>query len=202
MFTGIIGQIGIIKAIRHPKNLIVLDVDAGVLAKSVKLGDSVAVNGVCLTATAKKGRVVSFDLMKETIVQTSLKSAGVGGGVNLELALKANSRFGGHFVTGHVDEMGTIKSIERDKNWVAFTIAASKAVLRYIVPKGSVAVDGVSLTVGKVGKADFSVYLIPYTLKATNLSARNSGDLVNIETDILAKYVLAEAQTGLGIKQV
>ena len=134
--------------------------------------------------------MVAFDLMKETIEKSSLKGLKVGNGVNLELALKANSRFGGHFVTGHADETGIIKSIERKANWTAFTITISKSNHKYLVPKGSVTIDGISLTVGKVGKTDFSIYLIPYTLKITNLSAKKPGDPVNIETDILAKYIL------------
>jgi len=190
MFTGIIGQRGIVKSVQRRNNLIVVQVDAGPLAKDIQLGDSVAVNGVCLTAAAKKGKVVSFDMMKETIAKTSLRDAAAGSAVNLELALTAKSRFGGHFVTGHVDEAGTIKAIERKPNWVAMTITVSKANRKYLVPKGSVTIDGISLTIGKVGKRDFSVYLIPYTLKVTNLSAKKSGDAVNIETDILAKYML------------
>jgi len=189
MFTGIIEQLGTIKAIEQKQNLIVLKVDALKLAKDIQVADSVAINGVCLTATEKKGRVVSFDLMKETIEKTSLKGVGIGGGVNMELALKANSRFGGHFVTGHVDDVGYIKEILKDKNWVEFVISVSSSNLKYIVPKGSVTVDGISLTVGKVTKNHFSVYLIPYTLKVTNLGGKKVGDSVNIETDILAKYI-------------
>ncbi len=190
MFTGIIEQLGIIKAIRRQKNLIVLDVDAKSLARSIKLGDSVAINGVCLTATARKGTVISFDLMKETIEKTSLRVVETGSGVNLELALKADSRFGGHFVTGHVDEVGTIKSIENKPNWVAMTITVSNAISKFLVTKGSVTLDGISLTVGKLGQGTLSVYLIPYTLKVTNLGAKKKGDPINIETDILAKYIL------------
>ena len=176
MFTGIIEKLGIVKAMRRHKNLIILDVDAGGMAKAVKLGDSVSVCGVCLTVTAKRGKVISFDLMKETIEKTSLKVLANGHGVNLELALKANSRFGGHFVTGHVDETGFIRSMERKPNWVAITVTASKTIRKHLVPKGSVTLDGISLTVGRLGKADFSVYLVPYTLKATNLSAKKPGD--------------------------
>ena len=189
MFTGIIARSGIVKTIRPRKNLIVLDVDTAKLAQGIQLGDSVAINGVCLTATAKKNGVVSFDLMKETIEKTSLRDLAAGDKVNLELALKAEGRFGGHFVTGHVDEVGIIKSIERRPNWVAMTITISKTNRKYLVPKGSVTIDGVSLTVGNAAKGDFCVYMIPYTLKTTNLSAKKPGDLVNIETDILAKYV-------------
>jgi riboflavin synthase len=191
MFTGIIEQLGIVKAVNVQKNLIVLIIDVGALAGSIKLGDSVAINGVCLTAAVKKGKHIHFDLMKETIDATSLKQLKAGSRVNLELAMKADSRFGGHFVTGHVDELATIKSIGRDKNFVAITIGISASLRKYLVTKGSVAIDGISLTVGKVAKNDFTVYLIPFTLKATNLGERKVGDVVNIETDILAKYILA-----------
>lgn len=189
MFTGIIAQLGIVKFIRRQRNLIILGVDTGKLSSQIKTSDSVAINGVCLTATGKKGRVVSFDLMKETIEKTSLKQIGIGSGVNLELAMKASSRFGGHFVSGHVDETGIIKDILKDKNWVEVVVSVSRQNRKYIVPKGSVAIDGISLTVGKVGKNHFSVYLIPYTLKVTNLGRVQLGDEVNIETDILAKYI-------------
>ena len=121
---------------------------------------------------------------------TSLKQVSVGSKVNLELALRADSRFGGHFVSGHVDELGIIKKIEKAKNWVSFTVSISKVNQKYIVPKGSVTLDGISLTVGKPGKDSFQVYLIPYTLQVTNLGTKKVGDALNIETDILAKYIL------------
>ncbi len=191
LFTGIIEQLGIIKGIELKKNLIILTVDVGMLASKIKLGDSVAINGVCLTATLKKGKIVSFDLMKETIEKTSLKEITIGSKVNLELALKSDSRFGGHFVTGHVDELGTIKAIEKSKNWVSITVSISKANQKYLVHKGSVTLDGISLTVGKVEKNAFQVYLIPYTLKVTNLGSKMVGHSINIETDILAKYILS-----------
>ena len=191
MFTGIVETLGIVKAIENKENLIILKIDAKTLASKIKLGDSVAINGVCLTATARKGQVISFDLMKETIEKTSLKQVGVGSKVNLELALRADSRFGGHFVSGHVDELGIIKKIEKAKNWVSFTVSISTQNKKYIVPKGSVTLDGISLTVGQLGKNDFQVYLIPYTLKVTNLGTKKAGDTLNIETDILAKYILS-----------
>ena len=190
MFTGIIAHIGTIKKIETKKNLLVFSIDLGPLAKKVRLGDSVSVSGACLTVASKKDRVAHFDLMKETIAKTSLRSLGVGDGVNLELALQAGSRLGGHFVTGHVDEVARIKQITRDKNWVAIRLGMAQANRKYIVPKGSVTIDGISLTVGKVGKDYFEVYLIPYTLKVTTLGSKRIGDCVNIETDILAKYLL------------
>src|SRR5208283_4894757 len=167
MFTGIVEQTGTIKTMDSKKNLLVLGIDLGPLSKKVKLGDSVSVSGVCLTSTSRKNRIAQFDLMKETIERTSLGSLGIGSHVNLELALRANGRLGGHFVTGHVDEVGLIKNITREKNWVSMKIGISKANRRYIVPKGSATIEGISLTVGRVGKNDFEVYLIPYTLKVT-----------------------------------
>jgi riboflavin synthase len=149
----------------------------------------VSVSGACLTVTAKKGKVASFDLMKETIEKTSLRFLSVTGRVNLELALQASSRLGGHFVTGHVDEVVVIKHIAREKNWVAIGLSSTPLIRKHLVPKGSVTVDGISLTIGKVGKDYFEVYLIPYTLKVTTLGLKKTGDCVNIETDILAKYL-------------
>jgi riboflavin synthase len=195
MFTGIIAYIGTIKKIDLKKNLLVFSIDLGPLAKKVHLGDSVSVSGVCLTASSKKASLVSFDLMRETIAKTSLRSLGAGDRVNLELALQTGSRLGGHFVTGHVDEVAVIKQIIQEKNWVALRLGVSRANLKYFVPKGSVSVDGISLTVGRVGKSFVEVYLIPYTLKVTTLGLRKIGDGVNIETDILAKYLLAKKGT-------
>ncbi len=195
MFTGIIERMGTIKKIDSKKNLLVLSIDLGPLAKKVRVGDSVSVSGACLTVTSKKARVASFDLMKETIKKTSLRSLGIGDRVNLELALQAGSRLGGHFVTGHVDEVAVIKHIAQEKNWVALRLGISKANRKYFVPKGSVSVDGISLTIGKVGKDYIDVYLIPYTLKVTSLGLKKTGDCVNIETDILAKYLFQTKQT-------
>ena len=189
MFTGIIARMGTVKKIDSKKNLMVFGIDLGSLAKKVRVGDSVSVSGACLTVTAKKGRVASFDLMKETIERTALRSLSVGGRVNLELALQVGSRMGGHFVAGHVDEVAVIKHIAREKNWVALRLSVSKENRRYFVPKGSATIDGISLTIGKVGKDYFEVYLIPYTLKVTTLGLKKAGDCVNIETDILAKYL-------------
>jgi len=193
MFTGIIEHIGAIKKIEAKKNLLVLGIDLGPLAKKVRLGDSVAVSGVCLTVSSKKAKLVNFELMKETIEKTSLRSLAVGDHVNLELALKAGSRLGGHFVTGHVDEVALIKHIGKGKNWVALRLGVSTANRKYFVPKGSVTVDGISLTVGKIGRGHIEVYLIPYTLNVTTLGLKKTGDCVNIETDILAKYLFREA---------
>jgi len=190
MFTGIIENMGTIKKINVKKNLLVFSIDLGVLAHDIQKGDSVSVSGVCLTVVSKKGTMANFDLMKETIERTSLKYLAVGDSVNLELALKAGNRLGGHFVTGHVDEVVVIKKIDEELNWVAFRLGISKTNRKYIVSKGSVTIDGISLTVGRVGKNYFEVYLIPYTLKVTTLGLKKVGDHINIETDILAKYIL------------
>ncbi len=189
MFTGIVERLGIVKKIETKKNLLVFSIDLGPLAKKVHIGDSVSVSGACLTVVSKRGSMASFDLMKETINKTSLKFLSVGDGVNLELALLASSRLGGHFVTGHVDEVAVIKDIKKEKNWVALRLSVSPANHKYFVPKGSVTVDGISLTIGHVGKGFLEVYLIPYTLKVTTLGLKKAGDCVNIETDILAKYL-------------
>jgi len=189
MFTGIIEHIGTIKKIDPKKNLLVFSIDLGPLAKKVRLGDSVSVSGVCLTVASKKANVATFDLMKETIEKTSLRALTVGDRVNLELALQAGSRLGGHFVTGHVDEVGIIKVIDQSPNWVALRLAVSRKLYKYLVPKGSVTIDGISLTIGKQGRGFVEVYLIPYTLKVTTLGLKKIGDCVNIETDILAKYL-------------
>jgi riboflavin synthase len=196
MFTGIIQYIGTIKKIDAKKNLLVFSIDLGPLAKKIRLGDSVSVSGVCLTVSSKKAMVAGFDLMKETIEKTSLRSLKAGDRVNLELALEAGSRLGGHFVTGHVDEVSVIKHIAHEKNWAALRLGVSQANRKYFVPKGSVAIDGISLTVGKVGRGYVEVYLIPYTLKATALGLKKIGDCVNIETDILAKYLFEKKKRG------
>ena len=189
MFTGIIAHLGKIVASTLKQNLLIVDIDLGPLARDVKKGDSVAINGVCLTVTNKKGTVARFDLMKETIERTSLKGLETGDKVNLELALRVGDRLGGHVVSGHVDAVAVIKEIQHDKNWVAMRLSMNANLRRYFVPKGSVTVDGISLTVGRVTKQYFEVYLIPYTLHVTNLGLKKPGDRVNIETDILAKYL-------------
>ncbi len=140
--------------------------------------------------TGIKAGCFYFDLMKETLDATTLKSLKAGAKVNLERAMKAEARLGGHFVTGHVDAVGMIKDIRRLKNYVEYRISLSKKLMRYVVPKGSVAIDGISLTVGEVKKNWFAVYFIPHTLEVTTIGEKKVGDEVNIETDLLAKYIL------------
>ncbi len=190
MFTGIVQETGTVAAVRRWSNLHTLLIRAGKVLKGLKAGESVAVDGVCLTVTEVKGRTASFDIMKETLRSTTLGTLKTGERVNLEGALKWGDRLGGHFVTGHVDAVGVLEKITKGKKYVEFRITVPFRLRRYLVPKGSVCVSGISLTVGKVTKYGFSVHLIPYTIKVTNFSDLKEGCHLNIETDILAKYIL------------
>ena len=188
MFNGIVEEIGVVDALERRKNLSVIKVRARKVLKGTKPGDSIAVEGVCLTVTEKKKNILAFDMMRETVSKTSLGRFRRGDKVNLERALKAGARVSGHFVTGHIDEVGRVEQRIVEANYEELSIRLPKELGKYIVPKGSVALDGVSLTVGKVGKDRFSVYLIPFTKQVTTLGSKKKGDRVNIETDILAKY--------------
>lgn len=190
MFTGIIEEMGKVEQFEERPNLAVLTLQVNTISPGTKLGESIAVNGVCLSVVKKVGKKLSFDLMKETLASTTLGHIKPGTRVNLERAMRADSRFGGHFVTGHVDGIGRIDKIIQSKNYVEFQITVPKQLMKFIVPKGSVCVDGISLTVGKVKGNQFSVYLIPVTLKVTTFGLKEKGDRVNIETDILARYIL------------
>jgi riboflavin synthase len=190
MFSGIIEEMGTVKKLEVKKNLAVMTLSAKKMAKEVRSGDSVAVNGACLTVTAKKNDCLTFDMMKETLDKTSLGKVEKKDYVNLERALKVSDRINGHFVSGHVDCMGKITDILTLENYLEIRITLSKDIAQYIVDKGSVTLDGVSLTVGRVRKSDFSVYIIPFTMQHTNLGTKKKGDFVNIEVDILARYVL------------
>ena len=190
MFTGIIEELGKVHDLRFKENLCVLKIDTRNVCKGARLGDSVAINGVCLTVTRIAGRTLSFDMMKETIRRTNLKDLKAKQKVNLERPLKLGDRLGGHFVLGHVDGVGVIKKIIKSHNYLEFQIASEKSLIRYMVPKGSICIDGVSLTVGWVKGTSFSVYLVPHTIRATNFKDKKASDLVNIEVDMIAKYVL------------
>ena len=187
MFTGIIQENGTVEAITKEQNFATLTIKAAKVSRGTQAGESIAVNGVCLTLTGKDGDLLEFDVMNETLRVTSLGLLKAGQSVNLERALKASDRVSGHFVTGHVDLMGKIAKIVKKKNNVEFVIRMPASFRRFVVPKGSVCVDGVSLTVGRVVKNQFSVYLIPFTLKMTTFREKKQGDPVNIEIDILAK---------------
>ena len=189
MFTGIVEEIGSVDKLEVKPNLAVLRLKAHKVLSGTKMGDSLAVNGVCLTVTDLTKNTVTFDMMRETLLKTSLGQLRPGGLVNLERALKASDRLSGHVVTGHVDEMVLIKGKVVKPNYVELQIGLKKSFAPYIVLKGSVCLDGASLTVGEVRGSYFSVYLIPFTLKMTTLGMKTKGDVLNLETDILAKYV-------------
>ncbi len=189
MFTGIIEEIGKIQGIKKGVNSAILFVQASEIMEDVHLGDSIAVNGVCLTVTSISSAGFTADVMNETLNCSSFGNLKIGSPVNLERAMSANSRFGGHIVSGHIDGTGTVSDIRRDDNAVWYTIKTPLPVLRYIIEKGSIAIDGISLTVARVYKDSFSVSIIPHTASLTTLSKRRVGDEVNLENDCIGKYV-------------
>jgi riboflavin synthase len=193
MFTGIVEETGVVKGIKLTGKAIELTVEAHRCARSLKLGDSVTVNGCCLTVvkltTHGQKKLVRFDLLRETWERTNLQFAQTGSAVNLERSLRADGRLDGHFVTGHVDGVGKITRWERAGQDHVLEISAPVDVMRYIVFKGSIAVDGISLTVAAVQAKTFRVWIIPHTHAVTALRERKAGDRVNLEADILAKYV-------------
>jgi riboflavin synthase len=188
VFTGLVQDLGTVTAVDAASDGVRLAVQSR-LATELAEGDSVAVNGVCLTATAIADGHFAADVMPETLRRSSLADVRAGEHVNLELPLRAADRLGGHFVQGHVDAVGTVREVREDGFARVVTIAAPAAVLRYVVEKGSIAVDGVSLTVAALGDDSFSVSLIPETLERTILGAAAPGQPVNLEVDVLAKYV-------------
>jgi riboflavin synthase len=193
MFTGIVEEAGVIKEIKPSARSIELTVAARTCGRGVKLGDSVAVNGCCLTVVkiARRGKLrrLQFDLLQESWRLTNLQFARTGSLVNLERSLRANGELGGHFVTGHVDGMGKIIRWEKSGADHILEIAAPATVLSYVVHKGSIAVDGMSLTVAAVGRRSFRIWIIPHTFEVTALRERAVGDFVNLEADLLGKYV-------------
>lgn len=189
MFTGIIEETGVIENIKWGTNSAVLTIKAEKILEDLQLGDSIAVDGVCLTVVSIHSSSFQADVMHETLNRTILAKLGLGSEVNLERAMQLNGRFGGHIVSGHVDGMGTIVNIQKDDNAVWFTIQAEPGIMRYVIEKGSITIDGISLTVAKVTEDIFSVSIIPHTLKMTILKNCRVGDLVNLENDIVGKYV-------------
>lgn len=189
MFTGIVEEVGTIRAVRRGKSSSVLSIGAGLVLSDLKTGDSVAVNGVCLTATGRDSGGFTADVMHETLDRSSLGALTAGSHVNLERAMAADGRFGGHIVSGHIDGTGTVTAIRKDDNAVWYTVTAGPKLLRYIVEKGSITIDGISLTVAAVGESWFSISAIPHTAAVTILGEKRVGDTVNLETDIIGKYV-------------
>ena len=189
MFTGIVEEMGTIAGIQKGAKSAVLTIQAEKVFSDIHIGDSIALNGVCLTVTSFNGNTYTADVMNETLRRSSLGSLTIGSKVNLERAMAANGRFGGHIVSGHIDGIGTVSAIRQDDIAVWYTISASPSILRYIIEKGSIAIDGISLTVATVTDIDFSVSIIPHTAAQTTLSRRKSGDIVNLENDVIGKYV-------------
>lgn len=189
MFTGIIEEIGTVKSISMATASAKINISCKKILEDIHLGDSIAVNGICLTVTAFGDSNFSADVMHETLNRSSLGKLKAGAPVNLERAMAANGRFGGHIVTGHIDGTGIITKIEPDDNATWYTIRCKPSLLKYIVEKGSIAIDGISLTVAKVNEDSFSVSVIPHTLYETILAEKNSGAVVNLENDCIGKYV-------------
>jgi riboflavin synthase len=191
MFTGLIAELGSITAIEKSDTSAVFTINAPALISQIAVGDSVAVNGVCLTATTIDGTAFTADVMVQTLALTSLSQIFVGSPVNLELAAQLNARMGGHLVQGHVDGVATVVGLTPGDKWAQFDISVPAQLAKYIVNQGSICLDGISLTVGEINDSNnvVTVWLIPETLERTNLSTLLPGDLINVEVDVLAKYV-------------
>ncbi|MCI1931777.1 MAG: riboflavin synthase [Clostridia bacterium] len=197
MFTGIIEEVGTVKEIKKGINSSRLMIEGKNILSDVKIGDSIAVNGVCLTVTSFDKTIFNADVMSETLSRSSLGSLSSGSQVNLERAMAANGRFGGHIVSGHIDGTGIISNMKRDDIAVWITINTTKDILNLIVEKGSIAIDGISLTVTNVNDTSFTVSIIPHTGTNTTLLTKKKGEIVNLENDIIGKYV----QKLMGIKE-
>lgn len=189
MFTGIIEEIGIVRNLWRGDKSFTLEIEAEKVLEGTRVGDSIATQGVCLTVTHLDKNVFEADVMPETVTRTALGALHPGDGVNLERAMQLGGRLGGHLVSGHVDATGRIGGLRKDDTALWITVQTAPAVLRYVVEKGSVALNGVSLTVARADVSSFSVSLIPHTLCATTFLKSRVGDLVNIENDMIAKYV-------------
>ncbi|MDE5946900.1 MAG: riboflavin synthase [Oscillospiraceae bacterium] len=188
MFTGIVEEIGkVTRIVKGSQSY--LEIQAEKIFSDIHIGDSIAVNGVCLTVTEFSGKTFRADVMNETFSRSSLGSLKTGSSVNLERAMPAYGRFGGHIVSGHIDGTGEIISIKKDDNAIWYKIHTSENIMKYIIEKGSVAIDGISLTVAKIENHNFSVSIIPHTEQETILSEKKVKDIVNLENDIIGKYV-------------
>lgn len=189
MFTGIVEELGKVKAITHGVKSVRLTVEASKVLQDVKLGDSIAVNGTCLTVVQYDDKCFTADVMPETVDNTVLASLKIGARVNLERTLSIGDRFGGHIVSGHIDGVGIIRTKSNNDNAILVKIEAGSEVMRYIVKKGSIAIDGISLTIVDYEEDCFTVSLIPHSASVTTLGFKKAGDTVNLETDIIGKYV-------------
>lgn len=189
MFTGIVEEIGTVVSISQGAKAAKMTLQGNLIFEDMHIGDSIAVNGVCLTVTEKTSNTFIVDVMPETLRRSSLGKLSKGSKVNMERAMAANGRFGGHIVSGHIDGTGEIESFVKEDNAVWVTIKASSKLLKYIIEKGSITIDGISLTVAYVDNRCFKVSLIPHTAANTTLLTKKAGDIVNLENDIVGKYI-------------
>lgn len=194
MFTGIIEDLGVVKSVKMGRESMELTLHSKKIVEDVHLGDSIAVNGVCLTVTSFTKNTFTVDVMPETVKASSIRLLKSGSLVNLERAMSAQGRFGGHFVSGHIDGTGTIVKKERKENAVYFTIELEEGLSRYCIPKGSVAIDGTSLTIFAIEENLLTISLIPLTFKDTIIGQKSVGDIVNIENDMIGKYIVQHLQ--------
>lgn len=196
MFTGLVEDIGVVKAMQSDRDSMKITVQSAMIAEDVRLGDSIAVNGVCLTVTHFTDQQLTMDVMPETVKATNLQQLALGDSVNLERAMPANGRFGGHFVAGHVDGVGKILRIRPVANAVYMDIEMSEELTSFCIPKGSITIDGTSLTLFHVEANHVTISLIPHTYKETVLGMKRVGAIVNIETDLVGKYILQQLKKG------
>ena len=189
MFTGIVEEKGIIRSLNINGSSGTIRIESRKVLEGTSIGDSIAVNGICLTVTSMGDGFFTADVMAETVRRSSLGTLSQGSEVNLERAMAANGRFGGHIVSGHIDGTGTVRSLVREENAIWVTIETPPEILKYIVHKGSICIDGISLTVASVGSDNFKVSVIPHTGSETTLLSKRPGSPVNLENDIIAKYV-------------
>ena len=189
MFTGIVEEVGRIITADRKGNSARLKIEAEKVLEDIKIGDSIAVNGICLTVTSFGKNYFTADVMHETLRRSTIGEAAAGSPVNLERAMAAGGRFGGHIVSGHIDGTGAIANMEREENAVWVTVETTPQIMKYIIEKGSIAIDGISLTVATVSTDRFQVSIIPHTGQETTLLTKKAGDIVNLENDVIGKYV-------------
>ncbi|MBA9026542.1 MULTISPECIES: riboflavin synthase [Bacillaceae] len=192
MFTGIIEDVGTVQSLKRGIQSMAITIESPKIVEDVQLGDSISVNGVCLTVTEFTNHLFTVDVMPETVKASTIKLLKPGAKVNLERAMSAQGRFGGHFVSGHIDGTGTIMKKEQKENAVYYTIKLAEGLAQYCIPKGSIAIDGTSLTIFRIEKNEITISLIPLTYKDTILGQKNVGEAVNIENDMIGKYIVQQ----------